>query len=74
MPLGRSASSADGSRFAELRDVLLGDAQLHGLEAARQLDRFGDARMPSASRWRREDRRRLAFGLVDLLLRALPTP
>ena len=55
--------------LAEALDVLLGDAQLHGLEAARHVDRVGDLADAFGGRGRdREDRRGLPFGLVDLLL------
>ena len=50
-------------------DVLLGDAQLHGFGAAVELDRFGHP--PDALGRRAGDgknRRRLAFGFVDLPL------
>ena len=56
-------------QLAELSDVLLGDAQLHGLVAAVQLDRLGDAADAfGGGRRDRQDRRRLTFRLVDLLL------
>ena len=52
-------------------DVLLGDAQLHGLDAARSLDGLGDAADAlGRGAGDGEDGRGLAFGLVDLLLLA----
>ena len=62
--------------IAELLDVLFGDAQLNGFHAAVGADRLGHP--PDAFRRRgrhRQDRLRLPFGFVDLLLRdSLPTP
>src|SRR5688572_7102012 len=53
----------------ELLDVLLGDPQLHGLGAATPGQRLADLlEALRRRRGHREDRRRLALGLVDLLL------
>ena len=57
------------ARLPNCFDVLLGQAELHRLEAARHLDRLGDPADAFRGRGRHgQHRLRLTLGLVDLLL------
>ena len=63
---GRISVFARLGELAEVRDVLLRDAQLHRFVAAVRLDRLGDLADAFGGGGRpREDRGGLALGLVD---------